>query len=403
MNSRSPFLVVGILVAAIATAVIMVVSRPEPPRAAPPSQIPVVLTELVDAVDGPLVVRGSGSVRPKSQVALAPQIGGRISGQASSLVTGGRFSRGDVLLEIEQADFQNAVRTAEAQVAEAQVGLLQADEEARIAREEYEQFARRAGGSIADASPLTLREPQLRSAQAGLARAEAQLADATLALQRTRLRAPFDGVVISESAEVGNFAAPGQVLAQIYALDPLEAVIPLTDASAGLLPGLWNLRAGSRDRSLPATISTSYGGARFAWTGFVDRAEATLDEQTRTVDVIIRIPAPFTSGRRMDEPVAGDRVRDVPPLLVGQFVDVEIEGQIGEWTVVPRRALRAGNEVWVVRDSRVVIVPVDVLQRVEERLFVTGALTAGDEAIVSGIDFATTGQEVTVQAREGAR
>jgi len=342
-------------------------------------------------------------VRPKSQVALAPQIGGRISGQASSLVTGGRFSRGDVLLEIEQADFQNAVRTAEAQVAEAQVGLLQADEEARIAREEYEQFARRAGGSIADASPLTLREPQLRSAQAGLARAEAQLADATLALQRTRLRAPFDGVVISESAEVGNFAAPGQVLAQIYALDPLEAVIPLTDASAGLLPGLWNLRAGSRDRSLPATISTSYGGARFAWTGFVDRAEATLDEQTRTVDVIIRIPAPFTSGRRMDEPVAGDRVRDVPPLLVGQFVDVEIEGQIGEWTVVPRRALRAGNEVWVVRDSRVVIVPVDVLQRVEERLFVTGALTAGDEAIVSGIDFATNGQEVTVQAREGAR
>jgi multidrug efflux pump subunit AcrA (membrane-fusion protein) len=138
-------------------------------------------------------------------------------------------------------------------------------------------------------------------------------------------------------------------------------VIPLSDADAGLLDRVWTLRAGASDRRLAARVTTSLGARRYTWEGYVDRAEAALDEQTRTIDVVVRVPAPFTPGRSLgrEEDASG------PPLLVGQFVDVEMAGRTGDFLRVPRTALRVDNEVWVVEEGRVRIVPVEVVQRVE--------------------------------------
>ena len=61
-------------------------------------------------------------------------------------------------------------------------------------------------------------------------------------------------------------------------------------------------------------MAARYGGGRHAWEGYVDRGETSLDERTRTIDVIVRVPDPFSAG-------AG-----FPPLLVGDFVEVEIPG-----------------------------------------------------------------------------
>ncbi len=388
---RNLLLSVGILGGMVIFAVALVRLRPEPPRTPPPSRIPEVQTAAVRTVTGPLTVEGSGTVRARAEVALAPQVGGRVAWQSASLIRGGRVSAGELLLRIEAADYENAVRQAEAQVAEARVGLLQAEEEARIALEEYRQFAARSGVSVESASPLTLREPQLESARAALARAEAQLADAQLSLDRTELTSPFDGVVVSESVDVGNLAQPGIAIATLFAADPVEVIVPVSDLSAGLLPGLWQLRAGDGDRTLGARVRASYGGRSWEWEGFVDRAQAALDEQTRTVDVILRVPNPFTAAR----PVDGGDATDAPPLLVGEFVDVAIDGTVGEWSVVPRTALQTGNEVWLVENERVRIVPVRVLQRVEERVYVDGDIPPGSRVVVAGITLATNGMEVT--------
>ena len=107
----------------------------------------------------------------------------------------------------------------------------------------------------------------------------------------------------------------------------------------------------------------------------MDRGELSLDKQTRTIDVIVRVPEPFTcwqSNRRNGSDVVGER----PPLLVGKFVDVEIHGQeLDGYYRVPRAALQSGNEVWIVNDGGVVsIVPVQVLQRTNDEVYVTGTL-----------------------------
>jgi RND family efflux transporter MFP subunit len=391
MNRRtSRILVFGLPLAAIVIAALLIRSRPAPPRLPPADRVPSVATSPVRAGSDRLPVFGNGTVRPRAEVDLAPQVSGRVVRVSPSLVSGGRFRAGEILVELDDAEFRNAVQQARALVAQDSVALLQADEEARIAREEYEQFRTRADVTT-EANPLVLREPQLQAARAALARAQAQLADADLALERTRIRAPFDGVVRSETVDPGAFANVGQGLARIFASDAAEVVVPLTDDDAAMIPGIWSLRPGSDGASIPARVSVEYRGRSYSWDGYVDRVQTALDELSRTIDVVVRVEDPFRPGT----PREGDSSSlPSPPLLVGQYTEVEIQGREGSYHVISRRALRPGNEVWAVADSLIRIVPVEVLQQVQDSVFVTGDFRPGDLAVTEGISLAANGMRV---------
>lgn len=399
---RSALIAIGILGGAIVVAVVMVRLRPEPPVREPPSTAPFVTTGVATAAEGAIPVHGAGTVRPRAEIDVAAQVGGTVTWVAPSFQGGGRVRADDVLFRIEDADYVNRVQQAQANVAAQQVALLQEEERARIAREEYERMQRRSGGGASGAaSALTLRQPQLEAARAALARDSAALADAELALSRTEVKAPFSGAVRSESVDVGQFVGPGQSVGRLYAADAVEVVVPLSDADAALIPRLWNLVAGDGNRSVRATVAATYGDGRYTWSGYVDRAEAALDEQTRTIDVIVRVPNPFRGGTPADEDGASTTRSGAPgpPLLVGQFVDVRIDGVAPErYFAVPRAALRTGNEVWAVRGgTTITIVPVRVLQRIDDVVYVTGGLEDGQRVVVSGIQIATEGMQVRSQ------
>ena len=395
-NRRSLFAMAGIVIGAVAVAQVMISLRPEPPRRPPEPESPVVTVEEVVAGSGPILVFGSGTVRPHWEIDIAPEVGGKIVAVSPNLQSGGHVSAGEVLVRIDPADYENRVQQAEADVATQRVALLLAEEEADIARAEYEQFRAREsrrGNGAALPSPLVLREPQLQAARAGLARAEAQLRDAELALSRTAVTSPFDGLVRAEVADVGRFVAPGQSLGQIYASDAFEVVVPMSDDDAALIPNLWSLQAGDDDRSIPAVVTIEYGARRFRWQGYVDRAETALDEQSRTIAVVVRVPDPFKRGQAVD---ADSEAGVAPPLLVGQFVQVTIDGlELAEYFVLPRRALRQGGDVWTIgADGRVQIVVADVLQATDELLYVIGDFTHGQLVIVGGVTVATNGMQV---------
>ena len=384
MSRRKSFLVAtGILLGAVAIAFIMVQLKPEPPLREPPSRVPFVTTGTATLSEGAIPVHGAGTVRPRAEIDVAAQINGKVAWVNSAFQGGGRVREGQVLFRIDDADYQNRVQQARANVAAQQVALLQAGEDARIAREEYELFRKRQPNATSEkANPLTLREPQLAAARAALARDSATLADAELALSRTEVLAPFTGIVRNESVDPGQFVAAGQGVGRLYASDAVEVVVPLSDADAALIPDLWRLAAGDGNRRVSATVSAEYGGQDHEREGYVDRAEAALDEQTRTIHVVVRVPRPFSG--------------EGPPLLVGQFVEVRINGVAPErYFTVPRAALRTGNEVWALRGNNLVtIVPVQVLQRSDDVVYVTGALEADQAVVVSGIQIATEGMVV---------
>ena len=125
----------------------------------------------------------------------------------------------------------------------------------------------------------------------------------------------------------------------------------------------------------------------------MDRADASVDDETRTIDVIVRVPEPFSAGVPVG---AAEAPTGSPPLLIGKFVDIEIEGLAPErYFRIRRAALQAGNEVWAVSAGGAVsIVPVRALQRGDDEVFVTGDLEDGQAVITGGIQFATDGLRV---------
>lgn len=393
------FLLAGvILIGCVAVAYVLISQRPEPERRPAPSRIPFVTTAPVAAGSGSIPVYGAGTVRPRAAVDVAAEITGRVVWVAPSFQSGGRVGRGQLLFRIDDADYRGRVEQARASVAVQEVELLRVTEEARIARSQYDRFRRlrESGDSAADTSPLALWQPQLDAAEAVLARDRAALAEAETALSRTSIHAPFEGVVLEEFLELGQFVGAGQSVGRLYASDAVEVVVPLSDAGAALIPRLWQLEAGNADTRVRARVIAEYGDAHYAWTGYVDRAETALDEQTRTIDVIVRVPDPFAAGSPTG---TGDGGRGAggagPPLLVGKFVEVEIDGIAPEeYFRVRRPALRPGNEVWVAQDGAVRIVPVQVLQRSDNEVFLTGALEADQTAIIGGIQVATEGMAV---------
>ncbi|MCE2460653.1 MAG: efflux RND transporter periplasmic adaptor subunit [Pseudomonadales bacterium] len=393
MRRRTGYLIaVVVVVASAGVATLLVSLAPEPETREPPSQIPYAETAMVVAGSGPIPVHGAGTVRPSAEVDIAPQVGGRVVWVDADFHSGRRLDAGRTLFRIEEADYEYRVREAQAALAARQVALLEAREDAEIARAEYERYAeKRSGDATPEASPLTLRIPQLEAAEAAVKREEATLAQAKLALSRTRVTAPFDGIVRDESVDVGQLLTAGQPVGRLFSSDAVEVVIPLSDADAALIPRLW--RPEPDADPVVAHVVAEYGDAAYAWDGYVDRADASLDAETRTIDVIVRVPKPLEPGMSVR---SGRRPDTGPPLLVGKFVEVVIQGVVpASYFRVRRAALQTGDEIWTVGgDGRVAIVPVRILQRVDDEVFVTGALEDGQPAVVGGIRFATDGMAV---------
>ena len=400
MSRISSLIIAGVIIAAsVALAAFLISLAPEPTRTEQPPQVPFVQTSLVTAGTGPIPVFGSGTVRPSAEIDIVPQVGGKVVWVDSGFQSGGRIAAGQTIFRLEEVDYQYRVQEAEANLAASRVALLKEQEQASIARAQYELYSGQRKGEAAPsaANPLALREPQLNAARAAVNREEARLANAKLALSRTKVTAPFDGFVQEESVDVGQIVAAGQPVARIFATDAVEVIVPLPDSDAALIPGLWSLAAGDENRAVAVRVVARYGNGTYAWAGYVDRGEAYLDKQTRTIDVIVRVPDPIHAGRPTDGTVPLD---GSPPLLVGEFVEVEIAGlELEGYYQIPRASLRSGDEVWVVNGSGVVsIVPVQVLQRTNDEVYVTGPLESGQAVITGGIQFVTAGMRVLTEA-----
>lgn len=423
-----------LLVGAIAIGALMVWLRPEPEEEERVEQAPLVEAVAFQAASGPIPVTASGTVQPLEQVVIGAQVAGRLAYVHPRFREGGVVPAGATLLRIEAVDFETQVRIAQADVAAQNVAVLQAQEEVAIAEDELARFAQRetgretgresgagglssvdgndyaarilpperlaqarAGGGNPAAGVLATREPQLQSARAARERANANLAAAQLSLSRTRVTTPFTGLVLEENVSVGTLVQPGQALGTIVATGAFEVRLSLTADQAALIPGL--LQSG---RGAPAAVFYDFGGRTYRWNAVIDRADASLDAETRNVEIFLRVPNPMSGGQLVLEE-GEDAAESAPPLLLGAFVRAEINGAVVDsYAAIPASALRPGNEVWVVRDGVLRILPVRVIQRSDEIAYVTTpSLGEGGRLVTSSLAAPTDGMAVRVRGAAG--
>ena len=361
--------------------------RQRPVQLDPPRAPPVVSTQPARAGSGAIRVRGGGTVRPSAEVPIAAEVGGRVAWVSPAFVSGGRISRGEILLRIDTAVYQNAVDVALADVEQEQVDLLEAEAEVHQAIDEWGRMAKRHQVDSVSPNLLVTRQPQLEAAGAALRRAEALLDDARMALQHTSVRAPFDGIVREASVSEGRIVVPGEPLGRIYGADEVEVVVRLSDEDAALVDRLWDVRPGHPGTRISAEVSSDYGGTKYVWNAYVHRAELALHALTRMVTVVLRVPRPFEEAA--DQPGR-------PPLMIGSYATVAIEGRtFDHYAVIPAAALREGDVVWTVReDTLLAIIPVEPVQEMDAEATVLGPIGAGDLVVVSELPFVADGMAV---------
>lgn len=343
---------VAILAAGIAVFVLLQALAPNPGQVKREVAAPVVQVIPLTIINGRLPVLGNGPVRPRAQVTLVAQVSGNIIETGESLVTGGRFQQGDVLARIDPRPYEAALNQAKADRRARQSDLDFSERQL----ERDEQLTQSGAASERRRDETLNQRNRTRAQIAGL---DAQIIMRTVDVERTAVVAPFQGRVFTESVDVGSIVQPGTEIARIYADDMFEIVVPLSDREAALIPGLWDEAAGNRAK---ATATLPFRGRLYAWDGYVDRVEAGIDPDTRTIDVVVRIPDPTRPGQPTSNDNA-DMLVEPPPLLAGTYAKVEIEGVSLSYALIPRAALRADDTIWLVGpDDALKVVAVDVVQ-----------------------------------------
>ena len=369
-----PAIVLGV---AVLGAVLLLVTAPAVESEEPERVLTAVRVVHAKPKTLALRVKTQGTVAPRTESELIPQVSGPVVWVSPKLVSGGFFDEDEPLLRIDAQDYEAAVARARAALSRTRGEWSHASAE----RKRQEELAKRDIGSD---SQLSNARRAARVGYANLSDAKVALEQAERDLGRTEIRAPFAGRVREERVDVGQFVSRGQSIATLYATDYAEIRLPVPDQQLAFLdlPGLGR----SSDAEGPAvTLRARFAGAEHSWQGRVVRTEGEIDPQSRMVHVIARVEAPYApseTGR--------------PPLAVGLFVKAEIDGRREEDVlVVPRVSLRDGDRVLVVdAEDRLQLRPAQVL-RIDGDEVVLRARMGGDERIVvSNIQTAVEGMQV---------
>ncbi len=359
----------------------MTKSRPPVVKKKRVVKAPVVRT--VTASSGPVevVVRGEGTVRPVRESTLAAQVPGRVVHVARNFAAGEGCAKDQVLIRIDPTDYKLALALSQAKLKEAETNLFKAKEEAAAAVEEWSRL-----NKSKPPPPLVAKKPQLAQAEASLEAAQATVRQSELDLQRTEVKVPFEGRIISKSVDLGQFLAKGQTVARISSTEASEITVFLEDRDLAWIrvPGL-TLENGDSQGS-PARVTASFAGQEIEWPARVVRAEAELDQKTRLTPVVVRVDRPYSR---------------VPPLMSGLFVQVDILGRTQERaTLLPRSAIREGGLIWVVEKGRIAFREVDILRYQDDRALVSPGLEEGARVVVSTLKTVTSGLEVRPVSQE---
>lgn len=311
------------------------------------------------------IISTQAVVESRFNINLKSQVTGQILYISPKFLTGGYFDTGEVILRIDPSDYELALVQAEVNVARAEQTLSVEREQADLAKQDWEKYGE------GEATELVLRIPQLREAEAGLKGAQANYDAQNIRLGRTEVKAPFPLMIGEKQVDLGQIVGNNQDLASVFGTEEAEIRMPLSQKQmdllsvkrVGILPAEDVLKVKVRDLTRDDKI---------VWDAEILRIESNIDRKSRVYYAIGTVMDPMN--------LKGDK--DMPPLLPGVFVDLEVMGpKIGNIFQVPAKAMRDDSNIYIFEDEKLITKPVEVLDR--DQLIVT---------ILSGIE---EGEKIT--------
>jgi RND family efflux transporter MFP subunit len=358
-------------------------TRPGMPERPPrPSSTLVTVTPVTPTTER-VTVEAMGTVVPARETVLMPQVSGRIVWLSPEFLIGGRFRKDEEMLRLEKRDYELAVEQRRADVARAECDVKLEEGQQIIAKAELDVTGLAAESEAS--RDLILRKPHLKRVQAALAAAQASLEDARLDLERTVVRAPFNAVVTGQHVDLGTQASPQTRLVTLVGTDAywVKVSLPVEKLAWIRVPR----RPG--EEGAAAEVRQAGLGVRDVRPGRVIRSLAQMETAGRLANLLVEVKDPLDLG------AAGT---SRPPLLLGAYVEVAIEGRTLENVVaLPRGAVREGKRAWIMTpENTLAIREIDVVWRDRERVLVAGGLAAGERVVTSAIPTPVNGMRLRV-------
>ena len=310
-------------------------------------------------------IQSQGTVKPRTQTTLSAEVSGSIVSISPKFIPGGVFDKDEVLMRIDPTNYTVAVEQADALVRQRQIEFDGAD---KLRTKGYRA------------------ESEYASAAAALATAKAELVRARRNLERTYIRLPYEGMVLSKDADLGQFVNPGTPLGVTFATDVAEVRLALTDQDLAFvaLPDAADI-AGSGSAAGPMVrLSAVQKGQRVEWDARVVRSEGVVDERSRVTYAVARIDDPY----RLHS--------EGTPLPIGTFVSASIIAQDAVDVIrVPRGAIRGADElIFVGDDNRLEIRSVDILRTNAQYAYLRSGASDGERISLTAIEAPSNGMSV---------
>ena len=368
LNRKTQRLLLGvaILLGAGAIAVLLAVTlRHEPPKREVTDQALLVDVMQLNSTSVQFTVRSQGTVLPRTRTVLSAEVSGTIVEISPKFIAGGVFQPGEVLMRIDPTDYGVSVKKAQALLRQRQIEFDGAE---KLRSQGYRA------------------EAEFASAAAVLASAEADVVRAERNLERTYIQLPYEGMVFSKDADIGQFVNPGTRLGVTFATNYAEVRLPLTDQDLAFveLPDAAEITGTGGSDGPEVTLTAVQKGQPTEWQARVVRSEGVVDEKSRVTYAVVRIDDPY----RLHAPGT--------PMPVGTFVAAQIKGSAVDGVIrVPRSALRGSSQLLFVDDeNKIRIRTVSVIRADTQYAYVAGDELLGERIAVTGIDAPLNGMLV---------
>ena len=372
-------LIAPLLILALSAAIFVALVSNQPTLKTTVKEPVPVAVRALEINTGPmqLSVNSEGNVQPSVETKLVAQVAGEVIDVSDSLVAGGEFSKGNILLRLDPRDYEIAVTRSQA-------AMSRAEAEQRFAAEEAARIKSLYGDELASIAELQNAERLLAVANAALADAKAALMRATVDLERTVFKAPFNGRVRGENVDAGQFVAKGSMIATLYDTDRLQVRLPLADSQLAYLDASYAQTGLAGDTPANVLLTADYAGDTQTWSAKLLRTEGDISVKSRFLYVIVEVTNTLSS----------NGVR----LPVGLFVDAAIEGRTMDNLVsVPRTALRPDNSVMIINErNQLEFRDVSIFKLSDSDVLISEGLVSGERISTSPLQFVVEGMPVTV-------
>ncbi|MPY23119.1 efflux RND transporter periplasmic adaptor subunit [Shewanella psychropiezotolerans] len=372
LRRSSPLLILLVFGAAAA---LLISTKEAPEQKEDEVPVPIIDVTRVEQKTVSLNLPSYGVVTPKNKTQLVTEVQGRMLTIAPNFVAGGVVKKGEQLAVIEPSDYEADLMQAQASLAQAEAALEEEVARGEVAKNDWKGFD---GGIPPE---LGLRLPQLKKEQANVKFQQAALARAQRNLERTIIRAPFDGIIKSRIVDLGQYVTLGTNLGELYDTRTAEIRLPLANNDLAYLESV------DKPDTL-VTLSASLAGKNVTWIGTIVRSEGVIDAENRMVYLVAEIKDPYLRMNRKEGQL---------PLKYGSFVTAVIKGRTVDGIVqLPRHLVRNGSVAVVSSDNVIEIREVNVVRTDIDSVYIKDSLIDGERISLTKLNNMSTGQVVKI-------